>query len=171
MQRVIEQSSYSEISMRHTLCGCALLILSSWLRIPFYPVPFTMQTCALFWLALTQSPKQAFASAMSYLLCASIGLPVFGFKANALWMVGKCAGYLIAFPLAALLTAHLLRRYSALVSMVIGQGLIYFLGVLGLTPFYGWKVASIQGMLLFIPSDLLKMLIARALVPMGRTQC
>src|SRR5436305_774791 len=87
-----------------SLVGCGLIILGSLAKIPFFPVPFTLQTLALFILALTQSPKQACGSALCYLLLATLGLPVFCGRSNPFWILGKCGGYLVAFPLAAYLT-------------------------------------------------------------------
>ncbi len=142
--------------------GCGLITLSSLVKIPFYPVPFTLQTLAIFILALTQSPKQAFGSSFTYLLCGTIGLPVFCGKANPLWMMGKCGGYLIAFPLAAYLTAKLVKdwEWPPLAAIFCGQAVIYTLGLLWLIPLFGWKIAITKGIIFFIPSDLIKNFIA-----------
>ena len=50
-----------------SIFGCALIILGASFKIPFCPVPFTLQTLALYIVALTQTPQQAFYSTASYL--------------------------------------------------------------------------------------------------------
>lgn len=139
-----------------SLLGCGLITIGSWIRIPFYPVPFTLQTLAIFVLGLTQTPKQAFASAICYLVCASIGLPVLDGKANYLWITGKCAGYLISFPIAAYAIAKLRQKLPSLLALLIGETLILLFGYIWLIPFIGAKMAFTKGVILFIPSALLK---------------
>ena len=141
--------------------GCGLITLCSLVKIPFYPVSFTLQTFAIFVLALTQSPKQAFGSAVCYLLLATIGFPVLCGSSNPLWMCGKCGGYLIAFPLAAYLIAKLrTKKTNPFFAILVGQAVIFFLGFIWLIPFFGVSTAWAKGVLLFIPSDLLKNLAA-----------
>src|SRR5262245_59881739 len=79
-----------------SLLGCVFISICSLVKISFYPVPFTFQTFAIFVLALIQSPKQAFASCVCYLLCATIGLPVLCGKSNAFWFMHKCGGYILS---------------------------------------------------------------------------
>lgn len=142
------------------LLGCAFLVLSSLIQIPFYPVSFTMQTFAISFLALTQSPRLAFASVCCYLLCATTGLPVLCGNANSLWLIGKSGGYLVAFPIAAYLISKLSDKLPKIVALSIGQGVIYLLGMLWLIPFFGLKIAFFSGVVFFIPSDILKNLLA-----------
>ena len=145
------------------LLGCGLMTVCSLIKVPFYPVPFTLQTFAIFFLVLTQSPKQAFASAICYLFCGTIGLPVFCSHANQYWMFGKCGGYLVAFPIAAYLTSKLAEQWPQVVAILFGQSVVYLLGFIWLIPFFGESVAFTQGVVFFIPSDLLKILMAISL--------
>ncbi len=138
-----------------SILGCGLISIASLVKIRFIPVPFTLQTMAIFILAFTQSPKQALGSVMCYLVCASIGLPVFCGKSNSLWMMGKCGGYLLAFPIAAYLTAKI-KSFSPLLAFICGQLVIYLIGFLWLIPFVGPATAFMKGVIFFIPSDLLK---------------
>jgi biotin transport system substrate-specific component len=138
-----------------SILGCGLISIASLIKIRFIPVPFTMQTLAIFILAFTQSPKQALGSVVCYLFCASIGLPVFCGKSNPLWIMGKCGGYLIAFPLAAYLTAKI-KSFSLILAFVCGQLVIYLIGFIWLVPFVGPTTALMKGVIFFIPADLLK---------------
>jgi biotin transport system substrate-specific component len=111
-------------------------------------------------LALTQSPKQACSSALCYLFCATIGLPVLCGHANALWILGARGGYLVAFPIAAYLTSYIAHRWNAIYGIIVGLMVVYGLGFVWLSAFFEAKVAFMQGVVFFIPADLLKGLIA-----------
>jgi biotin transport system substrate-specific component len=144
------------MSLCLVLLGCGLITLSSLIRIPFYPVSFTMHTFAIFMLALTQSPKQALGSVTLYLLCGSLGLPVFAGHANLLWILGKTGGYYLGFLIAAYLTATIAQKGHKLFAMLCGQAVIYTLGFIWLSFYFGPPVALTKGVLFFIPSDMLK---------------
>ena len=147
-----------------SVLGCCLITLCSLVKIPFYPVPFTMQTFAVALLGLTQSPKQAAGSVMCYLMAGTIGLPIFCGNANSLWIVGKHGGYLIGFLIAAYLISKLARRGHPILGLLCGQAVIYILGFIWLTPFFGAKIAFTKGVVFFIPACLLKNLAALGLV-------
>ncbi len=150
------------------LFGSCLITLCSFAKIPFYPVSFTLQTFAIFILALTQSPKQAFTSVFCYLFAATVGLPVFAGHSNPFWIMGKCGGYLIAFPFAAYLTARIAQKSSAVVAILSGQMLIYVCGFLWLMPIFGFETSFIKGVLIFIPSDIIKNIAAIATASIWR---
>lgn len=143
------------------VAGCGLLILGSYLRVPTHPVPFTMQTCALWIIALTMKPKQALSAVLLYLGLATVGVPVFGGHANPLWLMGKCGGYLVGFPLAVYLVASFKGKYASIAALLGGHCIIYALGFLGLVPLIGAYAALVKGVLIFLPSDLLKTVIAQ----------
>lgn len=139
-----------------TLAGCGILILGAYLKIPFYPISFTMHTCALWIIGLTLPPRLAVRTVLLYLGLATVGLPVFGGHGNPLWMLGKSAGYLLAFPIAVYVVSYLRERGMGLLGIVLGHCVIYLLGFLGLLAFVGPGVAFQKGVLLFIPSGILK---------------
>ncbi|MBI5273768.1 MAG: biotin transporter BioY [Chlamydiales bacterium] len=139
------------------ILGSLLIVFGALVQIPCIPVPFTLQTFAVFLLALTQAPKQAFASVICYLLYATIGLPVLpGGVSNPLWILGPCGGYLLAFPFGAYLSAWLAQKIPGLLATSFGLIVIYLLGFIWLLPFVDVKIAFTKGVILFIPSDLLK---------------
>lgn len=147
-----------------SLVGCGLLILGSYLKVPFYPVPFTMQTCALWILAMTLKPKQAVVAVLLFLGLGTAGLPVFGGIANPLWLIGKSGGYLIGFPIAAYLVASAKGKSATIAAIAVGHCVIYLLGFLVLAPFIGAYAALMKGVVIFLPSALLKTVIAYAVV-------
>ncbi len=149
--------------VRNSLLGCALLILGASIKIPFYPVPFTLHTLALFLIALTQTPKQASYSTSCYLILATLGAPVFSLHANPTWWMGKCAGYLWAFPVAAYGMARLRVKMGNFLALTLGSSFILLCGFLWLIPFVGAAVAWKQGLLVFLPCELVKILAATGL--------
>lgn len=162
MEKILSRSSSTHLPSKihnwllffcYMIAGCALLTLGSNLRIPFYPVAFTLHTLALSFIALTQSPRLAMASTLLYVLVAQTALGGFCF-------FGAASGYYVAFPLAAYVIARCARFLPKLAALSIGHCVIYLLGMLWLTPFVGIKTAFLAGVALFIPSDLLKMFLA-----------
>lgn len=151
-------------TIRFSLIGCGLITLCSLVKIPLFPVPFTLQTFAISILALTQSPKQAYSSVICYLLLASLGFPVLCGHANPFWILGKSGGYLAAFPIAAYVSSSIAQKSSKMGALLVGQFLIYLMGFIWLVPFFGATVALTKGVLLFIPADLLKNVMALSLV-------
>ena len=60
-----------------TLVGTIILTISSKIKIPFYPVPMTMQTFVVLALGMSFGFKIGTATVALYLLEGIIGLPVF----------------------------------------------------------------------------------------------
>ena len=89
------------------LIGSILLALSSKFKIPFYPVPMTMQTFVVLLLGVAFGWKIALGTICLYLFEGAIGLPVFsGTPEKGIgltYMFGPTAGYLIGFLVAAYL--------------------------------------------------------------------
>lgn len=132
------------------LVGGCLLWIGSWIKIPFYPVPFTLQTFALFCIALTQTPKQAFLSTLFYLGLGTCGVPVFASALGPFWWMSRSAGFLFAFPICAYVIATLRTQIGPLCAVLCGNALLLCLGCLGLVPFVGLSVAFHQGFVPFL---------------------
>lgn len=144
-----------------SILGAFFISLCSMIKIPFYPVPFTMHTFGIFLLAFTMKPRLALVSVVMYLVFGTIGLPVFAAKANTLWMVGKCAGYLFAFPVAVFVIAKMMeKKYSVVLAAGIGQLVIFSIGFGWLATFIGMKLAFTYGVQPFFFSDIVKIFLA-----------
>jgi biotin transport system substrate-specific component len=130
------------------LIASVLLGLSALVRIPLGPVPFTLQTFALFVIALRMTPSLALSSVLLYLAYHTALYPM--------WIVGPTAGYLFAFPLVAFFSSFLAQKYSPLFSVVLGQIILYLCGVSWLSLFVGPSSAIWGGMVLFLISDCCK---------------
>ena len=144
--------------------GCASLIMGAYIKVPFYPVPLTLQTFALLVIALTLPPRQACYSACGYLLLATLGFPVFYWHANPYWGIGKCAGYLWAFPISVYWIAKMKSKIGYFFASATGAVLIFTCGALWLLPFVGLKAAWLKGFVCFIPCGLSKILLALSLI-------
>ncbi len=141
-------------------------------RLPFTPVPVTMQTLFAVLAGITLGPRDGFYAMLSYLAVGVAGAPVFahfGFGPAALF--GVTGGYLIAFPVAALCAGTVTERFGrGRVSVVFGtlSGLVVILvsGTLYLSVVTGMNLASSAGLGLypFIGGEAIKTVIVVMLV-------
>ena len=87
-----------------TILGTLLLTISAKIKIPFYPVPMTMQTFVVLFLGLAFGYKIGLATVTLYLLEGIFGLPVFAGTPEKgiglIYFTGPTMGYLIGFLLA-----------------------------------------------------------------------
>jgi biotin transport system substrate-specific component len=158
------------------LGGSLLIALAAQLRVvlPFSPVPITGQTFAVLLLGALYGSTRGPATVMTYLALGGLGLPVFaGVTFGLATLVGPTGGYLVGFVAAAFVVGFLSERgwdrkpWSAAVSMLIGSGLIYVVGVLWLSRFVGWPAVLSTGVLPFLAGDALKIALATVLLPVG----
>ena len=93
-------------------CGLAiaLLTISAWVTVPFGPVPFTLQTMMLVFVATLFPAREALTSVFGYLALGAAGVPVFaGMKGGLASVVGPTGGFLVGFGLG-MIAAVLIRR-------------------------------------------------------------
>ncbi|HTK09385.1 MAG TPA: biotin transporter BioY [Ktedonobacteraceae bacterium] len=139
--------------------------------IPWSPVPVTLQTLAVLLTGAVLGSRRGALALLAYLAEGAL-IPHF-FSGGTL--VGFDAGYLWAFPIAAFVTGllcerHLERRLlTSALAMIPGTLIIYAIGVSWLSYFFHWDLLKgfTAGMLPFIPGDIVKLLIATALLPMA----
>ena len=156
--------------------GVALLTISAKIKIPFYPVPMTMQTFVVLALGMAYGWKIGALTTLGYLFTGALGLAVFagtpekgiGFA----YMMGPTGGYLIGFVLAAATTGLLAelgwdrKLATTFLAMVIGNIVIYIPGLLWLGSVLGWdKPILAWGLTPFLFGDLVKIVLAVAVLP------
>jgi biotin transport system substrate-specific component len=93
--------------------GSALVAICSHvaLPLPFTPVPLTLQPFAVLLLGLLLAPRLAAATLAAFLAEGALGLPVFAPGPVGLaHLLGPTGGYLLAYPLAALVISFLWRQ-------------------------------------------------------------
>jgi biotin transport system substrate-specific component len=148
--------------------------------LPFTPVPFTLQPMRGLLGGAALGSRLGMASQVLYLLAGIAGLPVFAaspvLPQGVLRLLGPTGGYLLSYPLAAFLTGALAergfdRRYlTSVAAMAAGLAVIFACGVCWLAWFgqpsaVGLEVALRTGLYPFIPADILKILLAAAVMP------
>ncbi|WP_298129373.1 biotin transporter BioY [Micropruina sp.] len=144
--------------------------------VPVGPVPITLQTLAVILSGLVLGPWRGFAAAALYLLVGFAGLPVFAGGAGGLGVLAKPSiGYLLSFPIAALLAGVFARwlagperRARFLWLFLSGFGasvlIVHPAGILGLMVVAQMSVnAAIATDLVFWPGDVVKNLVAAAI--------
>jgi biotin transport system substrate-specific component len=150
-----------------------LMILGAHVRIPlpWTPVPLTLQTLFLSLAGAALGGGLGALSQVLYLGLGASGLPVFTGGAAAAAFLGPTAGYLIGFVPAAALTGRLIHRAPApgilriFGGMAAGMLVVYACGAFWLS----WTLqlapqhALLQGVVPFLPGDLLKVAAAAVL--------
>lgn len=158
-----------------------LILISSWLIaltaqvvIPLQPVPITGQTFGVLLAGALLGSKRGAIAVLVYLAQGAMGLPVFaGGTAGFSRLAGPTGGYLIGFVIAAFAVGWLSekgwdRRFTTTaISMLIGNAIIYALGLPWLATFVGWESVLKAGLFPFIPGDLLKVILAAVALPHG----
>ena len=156
--------------------GCLLIALSAQLQLllPFSPIPVTGQTFAVLLLGALYGSRRGPATVVTYLILGAMGLPVFaGGLAGLARFVGPSAGYLLGFVVAAFAVGSLSERgwdrkpWTTAASMILGNGIIYALGIAWLWRFVGWEAVLNAGVVPFLPGDALKIALATILLPSG----
>ncbi|MEI8300192.1 MAG: biotin transporter BioY [Chlamydiota bacterium] len=149
------------------ILGSLFLALMALVKIPLYPTPVTLQTLAVFILALSLGSKKGAMACALYLVEASLGAPVLsGGISNPLWMIGCNAGFLISFPIAAFVIGFMLEKihvktfFKVVGCILCGQFCIDVLGLSGLSLFFGVHKAFALGCMPFVPNMIIKVLLA-----------
>ena len=132
-------------SLLAILLGSIALTISAKIKIPFYPVPMTMQTFVVLFLGISLGYKIGLATIGLYLLEGIVGLPVFSNSpekgVGLLYFTGPTMGYLIGFLIACYLASMIKFKDSyfvILAKLVFATSTIYILGLLWLGTLIGW---------------------------------
>ncbi len=147
------------------LLSSTLLAISAKLKIPFYPVPMTMQTFVVLLIGVCFGWKLGGTIIIFYLLEGIVGLPVFSGTpekgSGIVYFVGPTMGYLLGFVFAAVLSGifkfdkNIVLNFLKLVLCV---SIIYLLGVIWLGTLIGWDKPIINlGIKPFLLAELFKM--------------
>ena len=127
------------------ILGSIALTISAKIKIPFYPVPMTMQTFVVLFLGISLGYKLGLASIGLYLFEGILGLPVFSNSpekgVGLVYFTGPTMGYLIGFLTAGYLAAKISNKDNflmVLVKLIVATSTIYILGLLWLGTLIGW---------------------------------
>lgn len=136
------------------------------LTVPVIGINFTLQTLIVMLAACVLKPIDAFVSMFLYLIIGAIGIPVFSGPIGGIGVIiGPKGGFYLAFPIVAFLISYFNQNKRFinmfLANLLFGIILLYFIGSIWLSFYLQTNVFQIlKSMLVFIPSDLIKALIA-----------
>ena len=127
------------------ILGSLALTISAKIKIPFYPIPMTMQTFVVLFLGISLGHKIALASVGLYLVEGIVGLPVFSNSPEKgiglIYFTGPTMGYLIGFLTACYLASKIKINdnfFIILFKLIIAVSTIYILGLTWLGILIGW---------------------------------
>jgi biotin transport system substrate-specific component len=150
------------------LIGTIILAISSKIKIPFYPVPMTMQTLIILIIGIGFGWRLGLATVSLYLFEGMIGLPVFSGTPEKgiglIYFTGPTMGYLIGFLVSVFLAGkfnyddNLIKNF---LKLTFATSFIYILGMIWLGGLIGWdKPVFNLGAQPFLLAELFKVLLA-----------
>jgi len=177
---VIFDAAWDRASVRR---DAAAVVLMSWaiamgarlcVPLPFTPVPLTGSTLGVLYAGALLGSRRGAAAVALYLLQGACGLPFFaGGTAGWLCLSGPTGGYLLGFLPGAWLAGRLAengwdrRTATSLALLLAGSCVILGCGLVGLARFVPRPALLSQGLLPFLPGDLIKSGLCCALLPWG----
>lgn len=152
-----------------------LTALGAYIQIPIPMVPITLQVLFCVLSGILLGSKKALLSQIIYLLMGLVGLPVFAGATGGLQTIFKPSfGYILGFLICAFVVGKLIEKTNELnfirilIISIVGIAMIYIVGAIYLyliLNFYIHKPTTIywvikNGILIFLPADILKCFIA-----------
>ncbi len=164
------------VQLASVLVGSLVIALSAQVNFNIGPVPITLQTLPVLLVGALLGARLGVATILVYISEGFIGLPVFANLKNAYALLAApaSAGYIIGFIFAAYLAGYLFERYrtdsnlSKIALLGISSLPIYLFGLLWLyilLPHLGSWHILLSGCIIFLPGDLLKIIIASNFLP------
>ena len=125
--------------------GTILLTISAKIKIPFYPVPMTMQTFIVIFLGMCLGYKLGLATVALYLIEGIVGIPVFSNSpekgVGMIYFTGPTMGYLLGFIIAVYVAGKFNFNKNYLLNFIkifFSVLPIYVLGLIWLGILIGW---------------------------------
>ena len=154
------------------ILGSIALTISAKVKIPFYPVPMTMQTFVVLFLGISFGYKIGLSTVGLYLLEGIIGLPVFSNSpergVGIIYFMGPTMGYLIGFLSASFLASYVTSEDNLIkifMKLTVAVSTIYLFGILWLGTLIGWdKPIFNLGVAPFLLAETFKILLLTLLV-------
>ncbi len=154
------------IQLNYSAFFTVLTAVGAFIKIPFIPVPFTLQTFFTIMAGFFLIPRYAVLCQLCYLLIGLIGLPVFSHGGGIGYITQPTFGYLLGLPLAAMIIAKFKRKdllYNIFLSFL-GAITILVIGslwlVLAIKFFYHSNLPMMKtfysGFVVFLPAEFIK---------------
>ena len=156
-----------------SILGTLLLTISAKIKIPFYPVPMTMQTFVVVLLGITLGSRIGLLTISLYLFEGIFGLPVFAGTPEKgigfIYFTGPTMGYLIGFLVAVYLAGSFEYNkgiINTFLKLTFSISFIYILGLIWLGQLVGWDKPIFDfGAKPFLLAELFKILLLLFLIP------
>ena len=167
------------------ILGSIALTISAKIKIPFYPVPMTMQTFVVVLIGMLYGWKLGVFTVALYLFEGAIGLPVFAGTPEKgiglIYFTGPTMGYLMGFLLAVFVSGYFypkIKTSEQNVENLLGKLIIsvkffmlfvasmlsiYILGIIWLSNFVGWEKVLVLGVYPFVLAEMFKISILTVL--------
>tara|TARA_B100001123_G_C15004109_1_gene904752 strand:- start:133 stop:693 length:561 start_codon:yes stop_codon:yes gene_type:complete len=153
--------------------GTLLLTLSAKIKIPFYPVPMTMQTFVVLFLGIILGKKIGLLTVSLYLFEGIFGLPVFAGTPEKgigiVYFTGPTMGYLLGFLVSVYVAGFFKYEKGFLTNffkLIFAVSFIYILGLIWLGLLIGWDKPIFKlGAEPFLLAELFKILLLSFLMP------
>lgn len=156
----------------------ALTAAGALIRVPIAPVPITLQNFFVILSGILLGAKAGACSQVIYILIGLIGLPVFSGGGGISYLMKPTFGYLLGFICASAVAGYVMdsRPYNArtiFLASVLGMSAIYLVGVPYLALYFftvvqksdAIGIAVKTGMLVFLPSDIVKCVVLSIVLP------
>ena len=155
------------------IVGTILLTISAKIKIPFWPVPMTMQTFVVLLLGVLYGWKLGLFTVSLYLLEGIAGLPVFAGTPEKgigfVYFTGPTMGYLIGFLISVSLAGFFTFSNNFaknFIKLIFSVSFIYLLGLIWLGSLIGWdKPIFSLGAKPFLLAEIFKILLLAILIP------
>ena len=155
------------------ILGTIFLAISSKIKIPFWPVPMTMQTFVVLLIGVVYGWKLGLFTISLYLLEGIAGIPVFAGTPEKgmgiVYFTGPTMGYLIGFLISVFFSGFLSFDNNFLknfIKLTFSVSFIYVLGLIWLGTIIGWdKPVFSLGAKPFLLAELFKVVILSLLIP------
>lgn len=151
----------------------ALVAAGAFIKIPFVPVPMTLQTLFALLAAACLPPSMAVSSIVIYIFLGAIGLPILTAGGGLAAVLGPTGGYLFGMIPGVLAGSALMKilgsriRLASLLSAIVTTVFIYLVGL----PWLAWQMelsfvsVLTAGLVPFIPGDILKIVVVFFIAP------
>lgn len=179
-----ERANQALLAILLVVAGTALLTISAKIKVPFYPVPMTLQTLAVLLIGATYGSRLAVATVIAYIAEGLVGLPVFTNTppavAGPLYLIGPTAGFIFSWIFVAAIVGYAVDRgwdrsiFKLGSAMVIAIVVQFAMGFVWLAWFaalpsgangVGASAAFWGGVAPFLHGDALKIILAALAVP------
>ena len=137
-----------------SVLGTLLLTISAKIKIPFYPVPMTMQTFVVLFLGIAFGARIGLLTVSLYLFEGIFGLPVFAGTPEKgiglIYFAGPTGGYLIGFLMAVYIAGsfqykdifknNISEFFINYFKLLLAVSFIYIIGLVWLGAEIGWDL-------------------------------